>query len=485
MEKIDPKLLFMLLKRSEKGFVTLSVIVAVGLFIYWLAYNPVKDFQASVPGLDNRPKEGSTSEKVLIGEGFDHYSEYTSDLTGKWTQFRGAQSDNIVKENTKLISSWGDGPNIIWQLDMGEGHAAPVVYNGKVYVLDYDEVKRADALRCISLETGEELWRRWYRVHIKRNHGMSRTVPAINDKYIITMGPRCHVMCTDPNTGEFLWGLDLVKEYMSEIPFWYTGQCPIIKDDVAILAPGGKSLLIGVDCATGKVLWETPNPDGWKMSHSSVMPMNLNGKKMWVYAAVGGICGVSAEGDDLGKILWKTTDFSPSVVAPSPVIFENGKIFMTAGYGAGAILFQVQKKGDSYETNTLQQFKPKDGLASEQQTPIVYKDRMFAILPKDAGGMRNRFVCCNLNDCKNILWTSGTNDRFGLGPYLIADGKFFILNDDGTLSIALANTAKFELLDKTKVLDGHDAWGPLVVADGRLLMRDSKHLLCIDIRAEK
>jgi len=473
----------MLLRRSEKGFIILSVIIAVLLFVYWLAYSPVKDIHASIPGMDNRPAQSESSERILIGEGFDLYSEYTSGLTGKWTQFRGANSDNISTDNTKLISDWGAGPKIDWQVEMGEGHAAPVVYNGKVYVLDYDEVKKADALRCFSLETGEELWRRWYRVHIKRNHGMSRTVPAINDKYLVTMGPRCHVMCTDPNTGEFLWGLDLVKEYMAEIPFWYTGQCPILDDNVVILAPGGKSLLIAIDCATGKVIWETPNPDHWQMSHSSVMPMTLNGKKMWVYAAVGGIVGVSAEGEDAGQILWKTNEFSPSVIAPSPVVLKNGKIFMTAGYGAGSILFQVKKKGNSYEALTIQQFKPKDGLASEQQTPIVYKDRMFAILPKDAGGMRNRFVCCDPNDCTKILWTSGTNDRFGLGPYTIADGKFFILKDDGTLTIAKAGTEKFELLDKTKVLDGHDAWGPLVVTDGRLLMRDAKHLLCIDIRA--
>ncbi|WP_372751389.1 PQQ-binding-like beta-propeller repeat protein [Labilibaculum sp.] len=473
----------MVLKGKERVIIILAAFLAVTLFIYWLAYNPVKDMHASIPGMDNRPEQSASTERVLIGEGFDFYAEQTSKLTGKWTQFRGAKSDNISTDNISLINSWGTGPKINWQIEMGEGHAAPVVYNGKVYVLDYDEVKKADALRCFSLETGEELWRRWYRVHIKRNHGMSRTVPAINDKYLVTIGPRCHVMCTDSNTGDFLWGLDLVKEYMSEIPFWYTGQCPIIENNVAILAPGGKSLLIGVDCVTGKVLWETPNPDHWQMSHSSVMPMNLNGKKMWVYAAIGGIVGVSAEGDDVGTILWKTKEFSPSVVAPSPVVFENGKIFMTSGYGAGSILLQVKRDGATYSISTLQKFKPKDGLASEQQTPLVYKDRMFAILPKDAGGMRNRFVCVDPNDCTKILWTSGTNDRFGLGPYLIADGKFFILKDDGTLSIARASTEKFELLDKTKILDGHDAWGPLVVADGRLLMRDAKHLLCIDIRA--
>ena len=465
-------------------FLSLIVGIVIAIFIIWLRYDPVQDFKASVPGLDNRPKAGSEAvDEVKIGEKFKLYTEYTSNLKGKWTQFRGAESDNISNEKIKLVDKIGPEPKILWEQDLGEGHAAPVVYNGKVYLLDYDEVKKADALRCFSLESGEEIWKRSYKVHVKRNHGMSRTIPAINDKYIVSMGPRCHVMCVNPDSGDFLWGLDLVKDYQSEVPFWYTGQCPIIDNNVAIIAPGGKALLIGVDCATGKVLWETPNPDGWKMSHSSVMPMVLDGKKMWVYAAVGGICGVSAEGDDLGQILWKTKDFSPSVVAPSPLIYDDGKLFMTAGYGAGAALFQVKKTGETYQIETLQKYKPKDGMASEQQTPLLYKGRMFTILPKDAGAMRNQFVCCDPNDCTKILWTSGKTDRFGLGPYLVADGKFFILKDDGELTIARASTERFEILDKVKLLDGHDAWGPMVITDGRLLMRDSKHMLCIDLRA--
>ena len=465
-------------------FLTLAIVIAVSVFVFWLRYDPVQNFSASVPGLDNRPKAGSiVVDEVNIGEKFKSYIEHASSLTGKWTQFRGADFDNISKEEIKLVDKIGPEPKILWKQDLGEGHAAPVVYNGKVYLLDYDEVKKADVLRCFSLESGEEIWKRSYKVHVKRNHGMSRTIPAINDKYIVSMGPRCHVMCVDPETGDFLWGLDLVKDYQSDVPFWYTGQCPVIDNNVAIIAPGGKSLLIGVDCETGKVLWETPNPDGWKMSHSSVMPMELDGKKMWVYAAVGGICGVSAEGDDLGEILWKTKDFSPSVVAPSPLIYDDGKVFMTAGYGAGGALFQVKKMGETYQVETLQKYKPKDGMASEQQTPVLYKGRMFTILPKDAGAMRNQFVCSDPNDCTKILWTSGKTDRFGLGPYLVADGKFFILKDNVELTIARASTEKFELLDKVKLIDGHDAWGPMVITDGRLLMRDSKHLLCIDLRA--
>ena len=204
---------------------------------------------------------------------------------------------------------------------------------------------------------------------------------------------------------------------------------------------------------------------------------------MYIYAAIGGILGVSAEGSNVGKVLWKTNAFAPSVVAPSPVILNDGKIFITAGYGAGSMLFQLIKSGNSYEINVLQKYKPKDGLAAEQQTPIYYNGFLFSILPKDAGNRRNQFVCCDPNDCQTILWTSGKTERFGLGPYIVADNKFFILNDDGTLTIAKANTTRFEFLDKAKIIEGQDAWGPIAIADGRLLMRDSKKMVCLNIKA--
>lgn len=469
---------------TEKNIVIFSIFIGIILIAFWLIYNPVSGFTASLPDMDGRPDSATAEvQNVNIGENFKQYKEISSPLTGKWTRFRGSDYDNRVKDGIKLINKFPpEGVKILWKHSLGEGHSGPVIYNGKVYLLDYEEDKKSDALRCFSLETGKELWKRSYKNHVKRNHGMSRTTPAITDSFIVTLGPKGHAMCSDPKTGKMYWGLDLVKEYKTEIPFWYTGQCPMIDKDTAIFAPSGTKLLVGVDCKTGKVVWETPNPEGLKMSHSSIMPMTFAGKKMYVYAAVGGIVGVSAEGDNIGEILWTLKKFNPSVVAPSPLILDNGHIFMTAGYGAGSILFRLKAEGEKFSTQVLQEYKPKEGLASEQQTPILDNGYVYGILPKDAGGLRNRFVCVKPDNPKKILWSSGKEHRFGLGPYIIADGKFYILKDDGELTIARVNNRKFEFLDKAQVLEGHDAWAPLAIADGKLIMRDSKTMVCIDIQ---
>jgi outer membrane protein assembly factor BamB len=476
-----------MIKYKEAYIIYIIILLCGVVFLFWLFHNPVKGFAEMVPGMDNRPS-GSTSagDSVIIGEFFTRTdSTYVSSLTGKWPNFRGAGFDNINRESIKLIDKWpSGGPVILWEKELGEGHAAPAIYNGRVYLLDYDERRQRDVLHCYSLVEGTELWRRGYNIKIKRNHGMSRTIPAVNEKYVVTVGPRCQVMCNDAITGELKWGIDLVRDFKATEPLWYTGQCPVLDNNIAVLGVGGSNLLMGVDCATGQVVWKTPNPDSLKMSHSSVVPMTIAGKKMYVYNALGALCGISAEESDMGTLLWRTKDFSSSVIAPSPLFVGRDRIFVTAGYGAGSAVFKISRDGENFSVQTLQIYKPTEGMASEQQTPIYKDGYVFNIQTKDAGTTRNQFICCSPDNMKKVLWTSSTTERFGLGPYIIADNKFYILNDEGVMTIARYSTSKFEVLDKAAVIKGNDAWGPLALADGFLIMRDSKRMVCLDMRAK-
>ena len=461
-----------------------AITIFVGMLAvgFWLLTDPTTELQISQPGEDNRQEASVFEEIIQIGENFMDFGSFSSKLEGTWTRFRGSDFDNIKKDAVPLKDKWGENdPKTLWSVELGEGHAGPAIFKGQVFLLDYDEETREDALRCFSLESGEEIWRRSYGVHIKRNHGMSRTVPAVTKDYVLSIGPKGHVMCVDRENGNFIWGLDMMKKYGTELPQWYTAQCPLIDGDKAIFSPGGSAIMIAVELETGKLLWETPNSMQWKMSHSSIMPMTLNGKKMYVYSADGGICGVSADGNDEGEILWETNAWNHSVVAPSPLIFEDGKIFLTAGYGAGGMMMQVTAIGNQYSTEVLQEYKAKEGLACEQQTPVVWQGHLFGILPKDAGANRNQLVCVHPDDVTKLVWTSGKTNRFGLGPYMIADGKMYILSDDGTLTMVKPDKGQYIQLAQKKIIDGHDAWAPLAIADGRLLMRDSKTMVCLDI----
>ncbi|MDR3367004.1 MAG: PQQ-binding-like beta-propeller repeat protein [Prevotellaceae bacterium] len=474
---------------KSESIVTAATVVAAlafaGAVAWWHVYPPKRELAVQAPGADGRPPGSARRvDDVRIGEFFMRYGEASASdraAAGGWQCFRGAQASNIVRTPEKIEAPQEDYP-VLWRVSTGEGHASPAIFNGLVYFLDYDEALSADALRCFSLESGRELWRRWYRVPLKRNHGFSRTSPAVADGYVITMGPQGHLMCCDPLSGELRWSLDVQKEFKTEVPFWYTGQCPRVDGGTLVVAPAGEEVLLaGIDCATGSVVWTTPNTPGFKMSHSSVMPMTIEGKKTYVYVGVGGVCGVSAEAEDRGALLWSAAKWQPSVVAPSPLQLSSGAVFLVAGYGTGGALLRVGRAGQGWSAAVAEQYKPSEGLSSEQQTPILYRDMIISVMPKDGGGLRGKLVCYSPSDLHSPVWSSGADERFGLGPYMVINDKLFVLKDDGELYVYEILPRSMRLLKRQRVMDGVDAWGPMAYANGRLIVRDAHEVACLKI----
>jgi outer membrane protein assembly factor BamB len=195
------------------------------------------------------------------------------------------------------------------------------------------------------------------------------------------------------------------------------------------------------------------------------------------------VCGIAADGPDEGSVLWESSEWNNKVVAPSPVCMPDGKIFLSAGYGAGSMMIGLKEENGNFSVEVLQAYPPRDGLASEQQTPLYYLGKLFGIVPKDAGALRNQLVCYDPDDVTKVVWSSGSTARFGLGPYIIADKKMFILSDDGTFTLVKPDVRSYIQLDQVKLFDGHDAWGPIAIADGYMVLGDSKNVFCLDLRA--
>jgi outer membrane protein assembly factor BamB len=404
-------------------------------------------------------------------------------LRGFWPGFRGTRRDNIADPGATLLQSWPpQGPKVLWEIAAGDGHAMPSLHAGTLYLLDYDEARRGDNLRALNADTGRERWHHLYAVRTKRNHGISRTVAACDGRFVVSIGPQCHVLCLEADGGKYRWGFSMKSRFGTEVPLWYTGQCPLIDNGAVILAPvGSETLLCGIDIETGATLFETPQPGGLKMSHSSVMPFTADGVRQYIYAALGGIVGIAAEGEERGRILWKTEGFTASVIAPSPVILDQDRFFMTAGYGYGGVMYRIERESGTWQARELFRTSRRE-FASEQQTPVYLNGLLYTVLPSDGGGNRQQLVCMTPEG--EVLWSSGKEERFGLGPYLATpDEHMFLLDDAGTLTLAkigregYRRLARFELMDKS----GRDAWGPLLLADGRLFVRDSTRIYSIEV----
>ncbi len=405
-------------------------------------------------------------------------------VPGHWPCFRGPDFDNVSKETAKLNRDWEmNPPKELWSVnDLGEGYAAPAVAEGRVFLVDYDQTGRNDNVRCFRLADGRPLWNHAYPADVKRNHGMSRTVPAVSSNCVVTLGPLCHVNAFEPATGRRLWGIDLVREYGATVPEWYAGQCPVIEDGRVILAPGGSNaLLVAVNSADGKVAWTTPNPRGWAMSHASIVPHTFKGRRMYIYVSRGGIAAVDARD---GALLWEFEDWRRIIAdIPSVIAMGEDKLFVARAYEQGSLILQLREEGGAFRAELVRKL-PRRVFGSDQHTPVFFGGHVYGVRPP-----RGELVC--LDPDGNPKWTSGAGVKFGLGGFTIADGLIFIMDDDGTLAVVEAVPDAYRPVARRKVLTGRETWCPVTVTGGRLLVRDSSgdrpnssRLVCLDVSAK-
>jgi outer membrane protein assembly factor BamB len=465
-----------LLKYGSTLLPALLAVLGLLLLVRWVQSGPRVFIAPRVPGMDDAPDVASAPAELrpVPGEPVGGHGR-RSQITAAWPCFRGRDRDAVNKETVPLARSWpAAGPKCLWTVPLGDGYAAAAVESGCVYVLDH--VDDADVLRCLSLDDGREIWHNGYKIAIAPNHGISRTIPAVAGDSVVTMGPKCQVACWEAGSGKARWLIDLVLEHGATVPPWYTGQCPYIdeKSGRLIVAPGGKALLLAVDCHTGQIVWQSPNPRHWAMTHVSIVPMEFAGRRMYVYCGTGGVAGVAA---DTGELLWDSTEWKIDMATcPSPVVAGDGRIFFCGGYNSGALMLQLRAEQGRIVPQIVFRL-PARQFGSEQQTPILWEQHLYAVRQKD-----QKFVCLDL-DGKEV-WNSG-RDKFGSGPYLIAAGLIYVMDDSGLLTLAEATPAGYHRLAQAQVIeDGSSSWGPMALVAGRLIVRDSTRMVCVDV-AEK
>ncbi len=397
-----------------------------------------------------------------------------------WPQFRGPQRDNQARQ-ANLLQQWpADGPQELWRLDVGEGHAGVAVERGLVYLIDYDVETRQDVIRCLLLADGSEVWAYSYPVMIKWNYGRTRTVPTVSGGNLVAIGPLGHVHCLDALTGELKWRTSLIEEYGAVVPSWYMGQCVLVDEGRVILAAGGDRLLLALSLEDGRLLWQAGPPASaagvdWLMTHSSVMPMEFDGLRQYVYASTAGVVSVAA---DDGRLLWSYDGWRVQIATvPSPLDVGENRILLTAGYDAGMVLLKVEREGDGFAVRELARVGA-SRFSAEQQTPVFHNGHVYAISMVTG----NPMVCLTVEG--EIRWSSGREIDFERGPLLIVNDVLYgLTGKTGELVMMRASPQGFELLGRHRVLTGTDAWAPMAVADGRLLLRDSKQLVCLRIAA--
>ena len=389
-----------------------------------------------------------------------------------WPQFMGPDGTGVSSEKG-LARAWPDGgPRVLWRTPLGAGYGGAAIRGGKVYLLDRVDQK-TDVLRCLDLATGKEGWNFSYDAPGAIDHDGSRSIPAVSEKYVYIVGPFGYFHCLDLATHQVVWKKNVLTDFGTKAPRWSVTQSPLLYQGLVIVAPQSDAVgLIAYDQVTGKEQWRSGGIG--PMGYGSPMKINLEGQDQMVIVNPQGAAAVSAAD---GKLLWQ---YAHPCKIPIPNVTQlgNGKFFVTGAYLAGSAIIQVSKQGDSWSVKELAKI---NNIGGHCHPALVFQDHLYVLC--NTNERKDGMVCFD-SDGKMLWQTKKDPYLCKGGSILTADGLIYVMDgESGELHIVEPSPAGFKSLGKVKLLEGREIWGPLALADGKLLIRDQSQMKCLDIQS--
>ena len=390
-------------------------------------------------------------------------------------RYLGLQRDGVAHDATGLARSWPEGgPAHLWETPVGLGYGGAAVYGDSVLLLDRKDDTQ-DVLRRINIADGKDVWQYAYDAPGKLDHNGGRPTPATDGNLVFSIGPFGAIRAVRFSDGSLVWQGDLLKDWEARMSGWGVSTSPLLYGDWVVIMPWGKKgALVALDKATGEPVWVTPNPKNVVEEYQSPVPVKIDGQDMILAAGRQGyLIGVDGA---TGRQLWEYNGFPKTGwQCPSPTDIGDGRIFMTAGYGAGCVMIKVERDGDQWNVTEL--FKNKN-MGSKCAQALLWNGYIYGNSADVGGGLR----CLTLDG--EVKWDSkqAGGGTFDLGSLLIADGLIYIINGgNGDLTMAEASPDSYNQLGRAKLLARPEPWAPLAFSNGKLIVRDMHKMYCLDV----
>ena len=379
-----------------------------------------------------------------------------------WPQWRGPHRDGVAVGFPEP-KTWPEKLTLKWKVAVGEGHASPVVADGKIYV--HTRQGDREVVTALRPDNGQTLWQEGYAAPYTMNpaatgHGKGvKATPVVQGGRIFTFGIGGTLSCFDAQTGKPQWR----KEFGS--PDFGVATSPVVDRGLVIVHVGGdtQGALTAFDAATGAEKW------AWKgdgPAYASPIVVELAGTRQVVTQSRNNIVGVSAA---TGELLWQIpykTAYAQNIV--TPVLYRDTLIF--SGIGNPVMGVKALKHGAQWTTETVWQNKD---FSMYMSSPVLSGDLLFGFSQRKSG----QFFCLRPGD-GTTLWTS--EGRQGDNAAIVAAGSvWLILTPDANLIVAHQNDKSFEPLRKYSVADSPTWAHPVVLGHG-ILIKDATHLALWD-----
>lgn len=394
-----------------------------------------------------------------------------------WPTFRGANRAAVSSESG-LLDSWPEGgPKLLWQAKgAGNGYSSPAVAAGRVYTMgDHDG---GEFVSCFDGNNGKLVWEKQigdaWNAHNQKTWNGSRGTPTVDGDRLYVVHATGTVACLSTADGKIVWQKSMTNDFGGKkADSWGYGESPTVDGPLLLCTPGGtKATVVALDKATGEVKWTCVNPKDAGAGHSSIVTSFVGGRKIYVQNTASGPIGIDAKN---GKLLWSYEIKPPTAFIPSPVI-KDDYVLTVAGYGTGGALIQ-QVAGADGNVSVKEIYGLKKDLDNKHGGVILVGNNVYA-----GAGDSNQVYCHDLVTGEKH-WRergSGANST----SVIAADGKLFIHYSNGVVAMAKADPKEFKETGSFTVEANRDypSWAHLVVANGKLLVRDGDLIACYDIK---
>ena len=388
----------------------------------------------------------------------------------EWPQWRGPNRDGRVSGLAQR-TSWPETLTPGWKLKLGTGHASPIVSGDRVY--QFSREGENEVVRAIDLASGRELWRQAYPVAYQMNpaatgHGKGpKSTPVLADGRLVTFGITGVLSTWNAADGRLLWRKSFEASHRASSPAFGAAMSPVVDAGRVIAHVGGDGdgALVALDAASGAPVWS------WKgdgPGYASPVIATFEGVRQVVTQSQNALVAVAA---DSGALLWKLplkTPYEQNSVTP----IVSGALVVYSGLDVPLAAARPVKKGAVFTVETAW---TNSDVASYLSTPVLDGGRLYGLSHRKKG----QWFCVDAASGRSLWLSEGRAAESA--AILAGAGVLFLLDTDGSMTLAAADPAGFRPLRKWSVASSA-TWAHPVVLDTGILVKDVDSLAFLRIK---
>jgi outer membrane protein assembly factor BamB len=351
----------------------------------------------------------------------------------------------------------------LWRQPVGLGYASFVVAGGRAFTIE--QRRSQEVAAAYDVATGRELWTNsWEGEFVEAMGGDGpRATPTYHDGRVYVLGALGELRCLDAATGAVIWRRNILTENGAGNLDWGMAASPLVVDDNLIVLPGGANgrSVVAYHRATGAPVWQALSD---RQAYTSPMLATLAGVRQVVVVTASRIVGLTTDGGLLWEYPWAT---NMGINVAQPVLLDDDRVFISAGYDHGAAVFQIVRSGDGLSTQTVWENRR---MKNKFTTSLLHDGHLY--------GLDEAILACVDAATGELRWKGG---RYGYGQALLAGDHLIVLTEDGDVVLVKATPERHEELGRFTAIEGK-TWNHPVIADGRLLVRNLREMAAFDIR---